>query len=741
MYFSITYNMGQTQSQSQMRNEPSRIGNQSVLYVTPTTAQAKTFSREMQQETEFNVLTSDSVNEALEVLDSREGIACIVSDYDLPDIDGLAFLQSVRAQFTDIPFILFTSEGDEAVASKAIAARVTDYLIKEQFQEQWADLASLIQQSITYHQSQRSLAAPEVRGKIILEASPDPIAILQDDQFNFANTNALSLFEVDAIEELDEKRAEDLVAPDFRAKTRSTIEAIHAEDTNVDRLETSIIGQQGTETPVELTAVSIQWQGTPANLVIYRDISDRRERKTELRRFRQGVEAAGHAIYITDIEGTIEYANPAFESITGYSPEDAIGKNPRILNSGKMSEEYFAELWDTILSGEIWDEEILNQHKNGKLYHAHQTIAPITDSEGIVQAFVAIQTDITDQKHLEAELAESKERYESLFTSIRDAILVADTNRKIVNCNPAFTDVFGYELAEIEGKHTKYLYESEEEYEEMGEAMAGHFEDPSFTHVVSYETKSGETFPGETNVSYIRDADGEVIGYIGVIRDVSGRRQRLKQLQMVDRILQHNFNNDMNVIEGYAQMMVDAPDEEIGSRAAKVMEASQKLRGTVQKEREVTEFLSEPSPSTTLDVGYQTETTVSEIREEYSDAEISIDIQGDTPAQAVPEISLAIEELLRNAIIHAESDRPTIRVQVASGQDVIELSVSDENPRIPEMERAVLLEQAAVDPLYHGSGVGLWLVNLIVSHSDGGLEFDENEPRGNVIMIRLPAEQ
>jgi PAS domain S-box-containing protein len=723
-----------------MTNDLPHNGGQTILYVTTTTEQRERFSLEIQRETEFEVVTIKTVNDALEVLHSRDDIACIVSDYDLPDIDGLAFLQSVRVQFSDLPFILFTCEGNEAVASKAISARVTDYLIKEQFQDQWAELATLIQESITYHQSQRSLATPEVRGKVILEASPEPITILQDERFRYANTNALSLFEVETIEDLAEKGVEDFVAPDSRTDVISSIQALQAEDTLVDRLDTTLVGQRGTETPVELTAVRIEWQESPAILLILRNISKRSEREAELRRFKQAAEAAGHAVYITDKDGTIEYVNPAFESITGYSSDEAIGKNPRILNSGEMSEEYFAELWDTVLAGDVWEEEVINERKDGELYHAHQTIAPITNSEGFVQAFVAIQADITEQKRLEEELGETKERYESLFNSIRDAILVADTDRKIINCNLAFTDLFGYELAEIEGKHTKYVYVSEEEYQEMGEAIEGHFDDPSFTYTVSYEKKTGQTFSGETAVSNLRDADGEVIGFIGVIRDVSERKERIRQIQKVDRILRHNFRNNMNVIEGTAQHIQKTTDGAIESQAAKIIESAEKLRGIVEKEREVTKFLDESTSVTNLNIGNQTETIVSDIRNEYPDAKIELEIQGDTTGLAVSEISLAIEELIENAVIHAETDRPTIRVEMERAQDVIKLSVTDENPVIPDMERAVLLEEAEIDPLYHGSRMGLWLVNLIVSHSDGILEFRENEPRGNVVTIRLPAE-
>lgn len=110
------------------------------------------------------------------------------------------------------------------------------------------------------------------------------------------------------------------------------------------------------------------------------------------------VENARHSIYLTDREGTIQYVNPAFEEMTGYSREDVLGKNPSILQSGQHSDEFYEELWSTILDGDVWHSEIINQRKNGEIYHADQTISPITDESGCIKGFVAINVDITERK-------------------------------------------------------------------------------------------------------------------------------------------------------------------------------------------------------------------------------------------------------------------------------------------------------------------------------------------------------
>lgn len=129
--------------------------------------------------------------------------------------------------------------------------------------------------------------------------------------------------------------------------------------------------------------------------VAHVDVTERERQDRDVRRFKQAIEAAGHAIFITDVDGEITYVNPAFERITGYSTSEALGADPNILNSGEMDEGYFTRLWETILDGRVWEDLVINRRKSGELYYAHQTIAPVLD-DGEPIEFVALQTDITE---------------------------------------------------------------------------------------------------------------------------------------------------------------------------------------------------------------------------------------------------------------------------------------------------------------------------------------------------------
>ncbi|HCY88081.1 MAG TPA: hypothetical protein DHV36_23290 [Desulfobacteraceae bacterium] len=140
--------------------------------------------------------------------------------------------------------------------------------------------------------------------------------------------------------------------------------------------------------------------------------------------------------------------------------------------------------------------------------------------------------DITERQQAKRQLEESELKYRNLFSSIRDAILIADTKRKIVGCNPAFTDLFGYSETEVLGRPTRFVYESEHQFLELGKKLKENVDNTSFVYTVRYRKKSGEIFHGESGVFYLKNADGEITGFIGLIRNVE---ERLKAEQKLKR--------------------------------------------------------------------------------------------------------------------------------------------------------------------------------------------------------------
>ena len=135
------------------------------------------------------------------------------------------------------------------------------------------------------------------------------------------------------------------------------------------------------------------------------DISDEKLYEQERTLFELQANAIEQAVFITDAEGTIEFVNPAFERMTGYTADEAIGENPRLLKSEQQGGAFYQELWETITAGEVWDAEIVNRRKSGERYRVKQKIVPITDEREEITHFVAIEEDVTDAQFIEEVLS------------------------------------------------------------------------------------------------------------------------------------------------------------------------------------------------------------------------------------------------------------------------------------------------------------------------------------------------
>lgn len=155
---------------------------------------------------------------------------------------------------------------------------------------------------------------------------------------------------------------------------------------------------------------------TDAYILNSRDVTLRKKAEEETRKLQMVVEQSPSSVVITDIQGTIEYVNPAFEKITGYCFIDVVGQNPRILQSGKTSETVFKTLWEVISAGKIWHGEFINKKKNGEFYEENVLIIPIKNLAGNITNFVAVKENITELKRAQIQ-AEGANRAKSNFLS------------------------------------------------------------------------------------------------------------------------------------------------------------------------------------------------------------------------------------------------------------------------------------------------------------------------------------
>ncbi|SDR82496.1 PAS domain S-box protein [Opitutus sp. GAS368] len=164
---------------------------------------------------------------------------------------------------------------------------------------------------------------------------------------------------------------------------------------------------------VETRFVPFLYEEEKHLLLIMVDETDKRRTFDRLHLMHAAVVVAPVGWVVTDASGTIEWVNPGFTKLTGYTAEEAVGRNPRVLKSGRHTPGFYANMWATIKRGEVWSGEMFNQRKDGGLYHEFMTIAPISGENGEIRHFVAIKQDITERKDLEKQLARAQ-RLESI---------------------------------------------------------------------------------------------------------------------------------------------------------------------------------------------------------------------------------------------------------------------------------------------------------------------------------------
>lgn len=223
-------------------------------------------------------------------------------------------------------------------------------------------------------------------------------------------------------------------------------------------------------------------------VAIKENITERKYQEDRLRKLFMAVEQSPESIVITDLDARIEYVNESFLRNTSYTREEAIGSNPRILQSGLTPDAAYREMWAKLVQGEPWSGELINQRKDGSAYSEFATIAPIRQPDGSVSHYLAIKEDITEKKRMSEELDRYRAHLEELVESrtaqlnalVREqeavfeaasAGIVLLINRRIVRCNRRMDEMLGYAEGEQLGRSTRIWYLDDESYAAMGQEI------------------------------------------------------------------------------------------------------------------------------------------------------------------------------------------------------------------------------------------------------------------------------
>ena len=256
------------------------------------------------------------------------------------------------------------------------------------------------------------------------------------------------------------------------------------------------------------------------------DANARSKVEEQLRKHSQAVEQSPAAIVITDVTGAIEYVNPKFTELTGYTADEVRGKNPRLLKSGEMPAEVYQQLWQTITQGQVWHGELHNRKKNGELFWESASISPIKTADGKITHFVAIKEDITERKQVKKDLQEAVERFQLVTRVTKDAIWDWNLTRPAW-WNDTFYEVYGFDRnipPSVEAWASHIHPDDRERVLTRFRAAVEHGE-AAWVDEFRFKRADG-TYAYISDRAYgLRDASGKIVRMLGSMMDISQIKQ------------------------------------------------------------------------------------------------------------------------------------------------------------------------------------------------------------------------
>ena len=246
------------------------------------------------------------------------------------------------------------------------------------------------------------------------------------------------------------------------------------------------------------------------------------------------VEQAADSIVITDTAGAIQYVNPAFSAMTGYSSAEAIGQNPRLMKSGKQPPEFYKQLWDTIVSGQRWHGELVNRRKDGTCYWEEMQITPVRNSLGEIVSFIAIKHDVTEHRASE----EAKAFLAAIVENSEDAIVGCTPDGIIRSWNRGVEVLLGFKSEEMIGRHASAFVSTDRKSlmaECIRKVSSGEF-------LTQYEGfclhQDGRNIEVSVTGSPIKNSDGQVTSIVAIMHDITKRRQAEETLLFKTALLE-----------------------------------------------------------------------------------------------------------------------------------------------------------------------------------------------------------
>ncbi|MFD1568306.1 PAS domain-containing protein, partial [Halolamina litorea] len=549
-------------------------------------------------EREDNHITVQSATSPADALETFDGsrIDCVVSGYEMPEQNGIEFLERVRDEYGDVPFILYTAKGSEEVASEAISAGVTDYLQKESTTSQYTVLANRIRNAVEQHRSRRAVEETERKLSELAERSDDILFMFNRDwsELLFINSAYEEVWggSVERLEE-EPKSFIEHVHPDDREEARASMERLANGESS--RIEYRVVQPNGEQRWVRGDTQPIVDEAGNVTRIVgqVRDVTEQKGRELHLETIINNLPGYVYRHEYAP-EYPLEFVKGDAESITGYTA---------------------AELEETVVRAEsiihpedreqLWEDHVAAVEERGTFDSTYRIITKGGDvrwirdqgqlienpatGEQVIDGFI---TNISEQVKRKQELTTVQRRFEAVLENTTTPMFLKADDGSYIFVNQEYRDLFGLEDEEIIGRTDQDLHPPEvaaavqrndQAVLERGEAVEAEerllvdTEERVFlaTKVPVYDT-------GERS-----DSD-DPVGIFGVATDITERLLEQQRLSVLNRMLRHNIRNELNIIMGYVETVRELHSDEPTDEALQTIH--ERCEQLLQESRKVHEF-------------------------------------------------------------------------------------------------------------------------------------------------------
>ena len=673
-----------------------------------------------QQDAPLEVVTATSTTDALDRL-GDDAVDCVISDYDMPNMDGLNFLETVRSDYPELPFILFTGKGSEEIASEAISAGVTDYLQKETGADHYLVLANRVMDAVERVRSEVSYQEVFDKAGIGLTVRDIESGDLID-----VNQRYCEMLGYDRDEVLD-LTLEELTAdvPGYsaergRAKLREAIDRGSASFEWPDRTK------DGETVWVDIDLTRAEIDGRQRLLVSIQDITERKERERDLtkakRRFESVFNNPVGFMGLLDPDGTLRDANrPALEFIDrdlGEVQGEPFWETPWWTHSSALQAALKGWI-ERAADGERVEFEAEHLGPDDRSVVIEGALHPVHDEAGTVTSILVAGRDISERKARERDLV----RYQQAIDSVGAGVCMLDDSGAFELVNSRLEDLTGYDRATLLDSSISTLMDESTMNEATDLISAPTDEITAFEWQL--QTANGDSIPCEARISRVDFDDAP--GTIWAVADMSDRMERegelMRQndrLERVISIISHDLRNPLSVATGQLELaQADAESEHVDKAASALDRMAEIVDDILTLAR--TGHRIDPTDSIDLDrVATGCWTNV-----ETGAASLFIESNVAFRADEV-HIQNLLENLIRNAVEHGGAD---VSVRLGKLNEGDGFYVEDDGSGIPDDDRAQVFE-SGYSSVEGNVGLGLNIVREIADAHGWDITLTEGQEGG-----------